>query len=652
MSDLTIPSADAPADIAVRRPKAWQIPFVFVWFGLASGFAQVAVHCGLHWYRGHHLFFNENFLWMTPLAEAVVFAALSLPLVILAAVFRGKISLSLCAGFAAFLAAHCFLSVIGSLMLLAVLLLSLGISIQTARWADRNPVMIAAIIRRSLLWLLAATAVLAVGVLGYRRIEEAAAWKRLPAPPEDRPNVLWVVLDTVRADALRVYGNQQAQTPSLQRFANRSVVFDRAVAPASWTLPSHASMFTGRYPNELSTDWLSPLDDRYPTVAEVLRDQGFATAGFVANYSFCSRPAGVARGFIHYEDFPLSIGEFLKHSWLIRLMMGSREGFSCVGMYNNPSRKSGRQVTDDFLDWLKDHQDRPFFAFLNYLDAHDPYLPDKLVGEDRPLTHDEKILMRNWWQMEQADIGPEEMRLARACYDSMIHYLDRQMGRLLDGLEAYGLRDNTIVIITSDHGEHFGEHGLCYHGNSVYRPLVHVPLIIGWTNRLPAGVRVDQPVTLRDLAATVVDLTAAENGSVLPGNSLAACWRGDRPLPDGGTSPLYTTTNPHPRMDIFPHHRQSPATRGPQHALLENDKYVIRFGDDQREMYDFATDPQEETNLADVEQYHGELDRIGNSLQRFLDEHRTDEQIAEPANRDPKSRITASRESGRNEPQP
>ena len=143
-------------------------------------------------------------------------------------------------------------------------------------------------------------------MVGGDRVKE---WREAvrPFPPADSPNVLLIVLDTVRADHLSLYGYRRATSPTLARLAKRGIRFDEARATAPWTLPSHASMFTGRWPHELEVRWLAPLRWNFPTLAEYLGSQGYATAGFVANTLYCSYDTGLDRGFTHYEDYILDL---------------------------------------------------------------------------------------------------------------------------------------------------------------------------------------------------------------------------------------------------------------------------------------------------------------------------------------------------------
>jgi arylsulfatase A-like enzyme len=303
------------------------------------------------------------------------------------------------------------------------------------------------------------------------------------------------------------------------------VVFDLAMATASWTLPSHGSIFTGEYSFALSTDVRVPLDNAHRTLAEVFTAQGYRTGGFVANTPYCSRPFGLGRGFLHYEDIPLTALQALRHSTLGRWIMSRvlsriRER---LGDHDLLDRRKAPAITDGFLAWSGADTARPYFAFLNYYDAHHPYLP--------PAPYDRRFVPEGQpafvpWDVDDSKIKYTPAMLAEAgnAYDGAISYLDAEVGRLLDSLAARGQLDNTIVVVTADHGEHLGEHGLTSHGNSIYRPVLQVPLLIRYPARVPSGLRVSAPTTLRDIGATALDLAGIAPAEPWPGASLRAAW--------------------------------------------------------------------------------------------------------------------------------
>ena len=207
-----------------------------------------------------------------------------------------------------------------------------------------------------------------------------------PMPPAGAPDVLLIILDTVRADRLSLYGYGRPTSPVLERLATGGIRFDEARSSAPWTLPSHASFFTGRWPHELGVGWQAPLRSMSPTLAEYLASRGYETAGFVANARYCSYDAGLDRGFAHYEDYPFDLahlrplrtsilGEF---AWNAATWAGRASGLSrynpVLRWLQAPDRKDAGAINDEFLGWLGRRGDRrrPYFAFLNYYDAHAP----------------------------------------------------------------------------------------------------------------------------------------------------------------------------------------------------------------------------------------------------------------------------------------
>ena len=211
-------------------------------------------------------------------------------------------------------------------------------------------------------------------------------------PPPGSPNLLLIVLDTVAASHLNLYGYPRATSTTLVELAERGIRFDSAHAASSWTLPSHAIIFTGRWMHELSVGWLNPLDAEYPTLAGFLGDRGYATAGFIANTSYCASDSGLSRGFTHYEDFIFPEFTAPKTAVLVNRVLAafgkilpfvearpSLAGWQpyVQGLWQSFvfDRKGAATVNREFLGWLSRRTEpaRPFFAFLNYSDAHTPY---------------------------------------------------------------------------------------------------------------------------------------------------------------------------------------------------------------------------------------------------------------------------------------
>ena len=214
-----------------------------------------------------------------------------------------------------------------------------------------------------------------------------------PLPPDHSPNILFIVLDTVRADRLSLYGYERPTTPNLERLSKRGIRFDNARATAPWTLASHASMFTGHWPHDVGAKWMTPLRGNLPMLAEYIGAHGYATAGFVANLVYCSRDSGLARGFTHYEDYVLERLAPLRTSILVeQLTTTFAQAINffdvlplhplkelVIRWFAMNQRKDAASISRAFLDWQAHRRepDRPFFAFLNFMDAHQPYkLPE------------------------------------------------------------------------------------------------------------------------------------------------------------------------------------------------------------------------------------------------------------------------------------
>ncbi len=313
-------------------------------------------------------------------------------------------------------------------------------------------------------------------------------------------------MDTVRAENMSLYGYERDTTPVLRGLAQQGVVYQNAFSTAPWTLPSHASIFTGHWAHDLSVDWGTPLDDTYPTLAETLQSYGYITAGFVGNIEVLTYEYGMNGGFIHYEDYKISLIQTLLSASLgceFGCWPKSGSGYILrkISGYNQIlNRKTAPEVNSDAIHWIGNHRTRPYFLFINYYDAHDPYLPpepfDTAFDPKRPRYASVQFSGQTW------NGTPEDTQREENNYDKSILYLDHEIGVLIDQMRQQGLLENTLIVITSDHGEEFNEHQVMSHGNSLYRQSVQVPLMMIFPDHLPAGERVQEPVSLRDIPAT------------------------------------------------------------------------------------------------------------------------------------------------------
>jgi arylsulfatase A-like enzyme len=422
-------------------------------------------------------------------------------------------------------------------------------------------------------------------------MKERSALRRVAAPT-DAPNVLLVVLDTVRATSLSLYGYERRTSPALERFAARGTTFLRAYSTTSWTLPSHATLFTGRYPYELTANWTTPLDGAAPTLAAAFAERGYATGGFVANLAYTSRETGLHRGFDRYEDRTVGFTDFVIGSSLGRFVANNPRFRAMIGHYDILGRKPAREVGGALVRWVDGLGGRPYFAFLNVYDAHEPYLPpapfDAAFGP-AGLRNLHEIRQLNPHTSERGHRRPitvSQLQAEQRAYDQAIAWLDDQLGELFATLEDRGDLRNTIVVVTADHGEHFGEHGQSGHGTALYLPTLHVPLVIVSPGRVPAGARQEASVTLRDVPATISALALAEP-SLFPGHSLFA--------PAGGeVSPILASIEPVPGKSDG----RTPLARGPMRSAIVAGHHYILSGDGREELYDLRADPNEMTDLS------------------------------------------------------
>lgn len=355
----------------------------------------------------------------------------------------------------------------------------------------------------------------------------------------ERPNILWIVMDTVRADHLSSYGYRRDTSPNIDRIASEGILFENTISAAPWTLPSHASMFTGMFPSKHGADvehlW---LDDEFDTIAEVLRSYGYQTFGYTNN-SHAGPLTNANQGFDAFEVTSygkVEAGSELSDHLMIYdlrrrirdLLLIKRTFFVDKGAHR-ANQFVKRWITDSSSD------PAPFFVFINYMEAHAPWSPPKdflapYVGDAKPgdvlrlapLDIYEHVF-------GQVKVDEHGFKLHRALYDGEISYMDFKMGELFDYLREQDILDNTILIITSDHGENFGEHGLAGHFLDVNDPLIRVPLIIRYPGLVGAGVRVDEQVQLTDIFPTILDLLDIDWDGLteLQGRSLVREREGD-----------------------------------------------------------------------------------------------------------------------------
>jgi hypothetical protein len=316
-----------------------------------------------------------------------------------------------------------------------------------------------------------------------------------------RPNVLLISLDTLRADHLGCYGYRKGTSPHLDRFAEGSVVFKNCRAQAPWTLPSHLSLFTSMLPSHNGVDSINKvLPERVVTLAQLLAEAGYQTAALV-NDGQMRKHWGLGRGFRLWKEYPVDT-----------------PAGSCANL------------TAEARTWLKDRKPAaPFFLFLHYYDPHDPYEAPEPYRRRMGTTLDGKQARRLCWRYRTPlhnFSSPELLANLVAAYDAEIAWLDEELGVLLADVP-----DNTLVVIFSDHGEAFKEHGWMLHGATLYEEEVHVPLIVRLPSDLPKRRAIEAPVMLLDVAPTILARCGILPPLAFEGDDLAPLWEGGR-LPE------------------------------------------------------------------------------------------------------------------------
>ncbi len=379
---------------------------------------------------------------------------------------------------------------------------------------------------------------------------------RLPdgVGPEDL-SVLLITLDTTRADRIGAYGFADIETPHLDRLAAEGVLFEQAQAVAPLTLPAHSSIFTGEFPpaHGVRDNGGFYLDDEHVVLAEILRDEGLRTGGFVGAFVLDAK-WGIAQGFDHYfDDFELG---------------------DTVRMALNEIERPAGEVTDAALAWLDEAPEARFFSWVHYYDPHSPYEPPEPFAE----------------------------RYRNRPYVGEIAYVDSQVGRLLAWLDENGRARDTVVIVMGDHGESLGEHGESGHGFFIYEGATRVPFIVRAPYDTMQGHRVAEVVRAVDVSPTVFDLLAVEAGqedrdASFQGASIARLLTGST----GPRLPAYAEA-------VYPRYHYGWSDLAS--LRVENMKYVAA---PRPELYDLAADPGEVNNLYSARP--DEADRLASMLQ-------------------------------------
>lgn len=430
-----------------------------------------------------------------------------------------------------------------------------------------------------------------------------------PPSASDQANIILVTIDALRADHLGVYGYPQARTPNIDAFAAQGVVFEQATSQAPWTFPSFASLFTSMYPSELNISvgnkhiaemYKERVDDARVTLAEALQASGYDTQAIVTN-PWLKPEFGFAQGFEGYlsVDEPRVYHLDLLHNLTVVQIarkvppLYGKLSLAYTWITGNPGELQvwdvrADRVTQEAISWLRSDHPTPFFLWVHYIDPHYPFDPPQDYRPSPDGVTLERLDYLSSYNEEEiytgrARLRPEDKAAMVALYDGEIAYTDHYVGQLLDDIDALGLRDDSIVILSADHGDEFWDHGGYEHGHSLYDELIHVPLIIRGPGMLSEPRRVAAGVQHLDLMPTLLDLIGRKPPAEAQGRSLL-------PLLSAGSS----TADPGPYRfaeGLFLGEEQK-AIRGNGYAL------IYRPFSNTFELYDLVQDPGEQNNLA------------------------------------------------------
>ncbi|MFQ5691249.1 MAG: sulfatase-like hydrolase/transferase, partial [Gemmatimonadota bacterium] len=346
-------------------------------FGLVTGLLEVAIQLVRQRMLNRILYVGDAFVWETPVVYGALFLGLAAAIGLVWLVVRNDRARLGVAVFAfAFVSAWSLLLLFPRIHELAAAVLAAGIASRASSIAASGGSVLQRVMRQTLPGAAVLGLVLAGVWLAARRDESRPA--TTATAREGAPNILLIILDTVRASELGAYGYERPTTPRIDRLAASGALFEAAFSTTSWTLPSHASMFTGRDASALRTNWRTPLEPGVRTLAESLAASDYRTAGFTANLWYTSRATHLNRGFRHYEDYEFTIEQFFKSSsigqFASRHWPGHAHRRARVHRWIN-DRRNAADVRAHFLRWLEENDggSAPFFAFLNFFDAHQPY---------------------------------------------------------------------------------------------------------------------------------------------------------------------------------------------------------------------------------------------------------------------------------------
>lgn len=436
----------------------------------------------------------------------------------------------------------------------------------------------------------------------------------------NKPNIVLLTLDTLRADRLGCYGNKGNLTPNIDRLANAGIRFDQAISGGSWTQAAFPVLLTSSYA-AMYGGCLGRLAPERPSPIETLSSNGYLTGGFTTNVHL-SRRTGFERGFLHFVELDpgetdprlrqIKGGQHLLQNELTHAVLRP------FGVRMRPARlySSAAEVTDSVCQWL-DQVETPFFAWAHYMDVHWPYHLEGSLDQPREIAQAWQDLADMYGRANFEGRSDRDKPITAAqrdhfisLYEKSLRYLDEQVGRLINRIQSSAHAENTVIILVADHGEEFLDHGRWGHWESnLFDEILRVPLIV-WMPNGPHGQVIRQQVRLLDLMPTILDLCGCPTSDGVLGNSMASLL--------GHGESNYDGEETISEMRRDPWHRVAVRT--------ESFKYIWDSKrPDQPELYDLRTDPGEKQNVRD--RFAEEVNRF----QSTVDAHRLRVVATEPA---------------------
>lgn len=425
-----------------------------------------------------------------------------------------------------------------------------------------------------------------------RTLQPAKAASLLSGTAAGRPNIVFLTMDTVRADHTSFGGYARGTTPVLQQVSKEWTIYNHLFGASDMTLSTHASMFTGLYPRQHGAMHVPipgspvgrPLAGSFDTLAEVLARNGYSTASIAANAGWFTPFFGLTQGFQVSDVHTVMSLERSGTGYVRVLVRTLLTPFIATQDFDLAIRRA-EEINSDVFRFLEGRKQKgtSFFLFLNYMDAHTPYLPPEpfdrsYPGKDPSLLASRVSAMEPDGTDKAYKLTPAERDALLSQYDGAIAYEDRQAGQLIDKLKSLGLYDNTLILITADHGEHIGDHQLFTHGISVYQSLIHVPLLIKYPHQ-SEGAEVDTPVSQIDFMPTLLATAGVR-------------------VPAGLTGLDLRTVSSAPQRILFSASYQDHGIDNQTAtAVIANGFKFIDSTRGTRELYDLARDPEEQHNL-------------------------------------------------------